>query len=560
MTKNINMIVRSLKDLQDRVESHIRFNTSSGHNHDGTNSRLILNTDLNQIPESYLIYKSGSTVKARNGSTGLIDYSGTDAKTVITSALTNLTVGRTWKEKVVVKGNFSIDNSVSALTIPDYTVFELQGKLTATTKTANLVLIGSNCNVYGGIYDGNRGVASDPGDTGVTVLGADGEVNLFVDNLTVLNGWARGFGLYTCDNINVNNLYVDNCDRNIMVWENVPELGTTRIANFNNIYSSNSVRNGFDVAINGMQVNNLVMDSCVYGLVPDSCRNLNINNVTSINCRGIEIVAGYADSYNITISNMRVLSNPTSYAIDLRSTGIYNIYNVNFINCHSYGSSDAAIYITKESTGDVYDILVDNCKVYDSGGYGIAIGGVTSCKISKCYIETSQKEGIYLNGIIKGNIVNNTLRNNVQDGGIEYAIRLFGSSTYSTITGNMIYDDQVTKTQYGLYEESGDYNIIKDNIIHTYKGANAIGITGANTIIKNNMGFKTENSGTATITAGNTYVDVAHGLSITPTYINIEATNEFGLNKYLSNIGATTFRINIQVPQLSDATFVWSKE
>ena len=64
--------------------------------------------------------------------------------------------------------------------------------------------------------------------------------------------------------------------------------------------------------------------------------------------------------------------------------------------------------------------------------------------------------------------------------------------------------------------------------------------------------------GTATITAENTYVDVTHTLASTPNWVTVEPTNEYAIDWYKSNIGATTFRINLQVAQASDATYTWS--
>ncbi len=85
---------------------------------------------------------------------------------------------------------------------------------------------------------------------------------------------------------------------------------------------------------------------------------------------------------------------------------------------------------------------------------------------------------------------------------------------------------------------------------HNHDGSNSRLISSLSSV-----GIKT---GTATITAGNTFVDVTHNVSGIPTMINTPPTNIYGLDYYLSNIGVVTFRINIQVPQLSDATFIWS--
>jgi hypothetical protein len=53
---------------------------------------------------------------------------------------------------------------------------------------------------------------------------------------------------------------------------------------------------------------------------------------------------------------------------------------------------------------------------------------------------------------------------------------------------------------------------------------------------------------TGTIWAGNTYVDVAHGLSSTPSIDKIKPTpkdNLGGRSYWVSDVGAVTFRINI---------------
>ena len=67
-----------------------------------------------------------------------------------------------------------------------------------------------------------------------------------------------------------------------------------------------------------------------------------------------------------------------------------------------------------------------------------------------------------------------------------------------------------------------------------------------------------EISGTATITIGNTSVTVSHGVGSTPNWINVMPQDENGLGWYVTAIGATTFQINIQVPQLGNADYIWS--
>jgi hypothetical protein len=81
-------------------------------------------------PYSYLIETDGTYVWAKDGKTGQVAFggpsnaggvSGTDATSVIQQALNALTPWRTWKEKVVLKGGFTLNN---VLKIPSYTILE----------------------------------------------------------------------------------------------------------------------------------------------------------------------------------------------------------------------------------------------------------------------------------------------------------------------------------------------------------------------------------------------------------------------------------------------------
>jgi hypothetical protein len=84
----------------------------------------------------------------------------------------------------------------------------------------------------------------------------------------------------------------------------------------------------------------------------------------------------------------------------------------------------------------------------------------------------------------------------------------------------------------------------------------------ANTVKKWNIGYTTENSGSATISSGNTSTTVSHGLSVQPAIstISVIPTNNLGsaTKFWVSNVTATTFRINTDVdPGVTTATFNW---
>ncbi|MEM2185275.1 MAG: hypothetical protein QXO99_08390, partial [Candidatus Methanomethylicia archaeon] len=116
--------------------------------------------------------------------------------------------------------------------------------------------------------------------------------------------------------------------------------------------------------------------------------------------------------------------------------------------------------------------------------------------------------------------------------------------------------------------EEGDSNgnIIEGNLGHSWQYPERgyklfIEKVGANTIVRNNIGFRTEGSGSAIISAGNTYVDVSHGLSVTPDInkiVIIPKDNLNGRSFWVSDVTSTTFRINISSADTVNHVFSWS--
>jgi hypothetical protein len=71
-------------------------------------------------------------------------------------------------------------------------------------------------------------------------------------------------------------------------------------------------------------------------------------------------------------------------------------------------------------------------------------------------------------------------------------------------------------------------------------------------------GVYMEARGTATATAGTTYLDITHNLSATPTDCNAMPTSSgWTPGFWISNIGPTTFRVNFTDPGASK-TFRWT--
>jgi hypothetical protein len=105
-------------------------------------------------------------------------------------------------------------------------------------------------------------------------------------------------------------------------------------------------------------------------------------------------------------------------------------------------------------------------------------------------------------------------------------------------------------------------NRVRLNII---EGSTSKGVLDEGTAnkISQNEGFKTENSGTASITTGNTFVDVTHGLDYTPAVqdITITLNSSLGAATYWLISGApsaTNFRIALNANPGATVNMAWS--
>lgn len=62
--------------------------------------------------------------------------------------------------------------------------------------------------------------------------------------------------------------------------------------------------------------------------------------------------------------------------------------------------------------------------------------------------------------------------------------------------------------------------------------------------------------GTATLVAGDTSIVVTHGCGATPTSVTANPSQNIG-NVWITDIGATTFKINTSASTGTDTTFYW---
>jgi len=440
---------------------------------------------------SYTIWREGGYYFAKDAN-GEIDYSGMDANTVIQAGLNGLTSGRTWQEKVVLKGDYSLTNS---LTLPSYTILDLSdAKLTLANGVNKYCITSTNSTdiaVIGGIINGNKA-----GQT----LAAHGTEGIYFDSVS--NSTIRDVYIYDTKWVGIG-------------WTGAPNLNNKILHNHikssdsdgifvggfrDSLISGNILETVGDVGIvvgnncwDNIVENNIVISPASMGIAVTGTTVFPYNTILSGNYvyggnRGFRIYAGVTKT--ILVGNIAHSQAEHGFFIDASST----ILDGNIArNCTTYHG-----FTIYGVDGVVSDVSLVNNQAYDNIGHGIYLYNAQHC-------------------LIQGNRLK----------GNNYGIAGDGTSNYNTFIGN------------DLTGNSVPYSSV-----------------GSNNLVKNNMGFVTENSGTATITASTT-VTFDHWLAGIPTSVECG----FKTTGYGSWIwSATSIQITITVATSGTYTFSWYAE
>jgi len=307
----------------------------------------------------------------KNGITGSIVFVSTDARKAIQYALDSLTPNRTWKEKIIAIGSFMIDNSTSPLMIGSYTIFELHGRIVALDKRKTLVYInGTDIELRGGVYDGNRGTEVTTTDEPVRVIQIEDSEDVIVENVKVVNGYSRGIEIDNGYHVSLINIYAVNSWRNVMVWST--SYMTVRNHELRNIHSKYAQGgSGIDlgtvgyVAIDGLYSEE---DNPV-ALAIDSCKSIIARNIIS-KFRGIALVfAGYNHAENIVIENA-ISAGSGAGAILAEINNNFNINDIVLKTIKVLSPVDTAIVMRRIAGSGV----IDNVRIYDIYTDGIPEG------------------------------------------------------------------------------------------------------------------------------------------------------------------------------------------
>ena len=451
---------------------------------------------------SYTIFTDGVTYWAKNGTTGAIDYSGTSASTVIQSAINALTVGRTWKETVVLKGDLGY---VHDITVPAYTTIE--------GSDAKLKLPSDKTYIFKGVSPAGdnvefRNICFEAITTNRTVepIGIDLGVpsntqvaNVKFENCEFLNfvytsgtpsgirGNYKGLTIFNCDFS-----FVSGVGNSYQIYlgggEDIRVIGNRFFTNFagNGLYAYQTKK--IKVLANHFETGNLTapVEAIDFESVVDA-----------------KVVGN--DFYNISLSGVAT----GSQAVSGSSSDILIMAN-NFRSCGKVHTAKRGAVSINDPSGGTQP--ADRIEIIGNIAYDCDTGIVCS--------------GEY------GRIIANKIKVafNWVEGG-KYPIVLYGNNFNVCLIGNTF----------------------RNNTNPPYIEA------GGTLYAKFNEGFVTENSGTATILSGNTSVTFAHGLAGTPTLVTLGATHAEVADAIWS---ADAINITITVPSAVSANrnISWSAE
>jgi len=491
---------------------------------------------------SYIIWTDGSTIYALNGTTGEIDYSGTDAVTVIQNAIDALPDGG----KIIIRtGIYELTNSIFA---KSNIIIEGEGLKTIinTGSTVGITIQSGNENIM--IRDIK--IIGDGSNNGIQLSGGDS--NSYVANVTIENVYCENneisltIGSYA-SNIYISNFIQDNTDNPNLSTSDV--TGISISPNANKIYLS-------DIQLIG---------NSFCGLFMSGANDITANNIITINnaryptysdnpIGGIQVAYGSTD---VTITNHISIGDYKGLVMGKVDYDCYNVVASGYIRDtwdNGYGDAISIIY----SHNCIIDYAIDN-----------AFRRAVRLENSKDLQINIVAKHTRLDGIITDNLSYSKIN------AILYQSGYLSDNSYNDVTltdshHNILqlicFSDAANKVKYNIEEVGGsDYNIITNSILLDAQ-TDAILKLGENTVIKDNIGYTTENSDSSEITGDgtNTSFSISHGLATTPSQVLITPTNSSMASAtwWVSAKSSTTFTITFSTAPSSGTklSFDWYAE
>jgi len=403
-------------------------------------------------PYSFMVFREEGLYKARRGDNGSIQFEDPQLHEVLNNVWNALTPNRTWKERVVLKGNFQI---ASTIKIPSYTFLDLRWARLESALSSGYMLENSDTVkgnreivIESGFLDGN-GIAN----TAAIHLSADpGPVEeCVIRNVHTYNfGSASGTGeitLYKAKDCLLENLKIEKHGKIGIVAQYCEACELSNIRMWNSTGTSES------------------------GI---ACPNSSFFSIHDVWLDGEDVNPGEGlDLYDFDdslIARVFVWGWQGDAGIAVHD----GCERLDFIECHSWSNKNDGFKTTMSNS----EINFIRCRAYKNGSEGFAIYNSPNSQVISCHSLENAEYGIFIgyqgNCVVKGCIS----RDN------PHGIRMYNSS-YNVIVGNRCYNTAAGQTQeYGVSEGgNSDHNVIIGNNL-AGNNTGALLIVGANTLYR----------------------------------------------------------------------------
>lgn len=510
--------------------------TSIGERVLGDRWNYLVNFLQRYLPYSVVVYKEGTTIYAYKANGDLVT-SGTDASTVIQAAISALSGGG---KCLIRAASYTI---ATALVItPSNIHVRGEGKATVFVGTENVDMF--------------------------TVNASDTEIShLYFDH--VATGTGRGIHVSTAkDRLYFHDLVMDDCYHGIRTVNNCNDVTIE-----NNTFNAGGRDSAQIFCINSS------------GNVARRLRIIN-NRCISAAVHGIEVYASAGSGLN-----WEDVKTDDNFVHDPNNAGIFwaqvkggtcngNIVYSNgaegldFEYCTNFTVNDNVV---RESNLQSINVLPvgaasnDDIEISGNNVQQASSSGSDAINLDTVNRVTCNDNTIYAynDGI---NVIHNSTDivingNKIRRGGTagQNGVRL-DVGAGQTLDNVIVSDNRVANFSSGVSSNSGtqtDVMIIDNDLTDNTAGYTPT-VTPTNLIVRNNQGYKTENSGTATVANGTTSIAVTHGLAYTPTAAEItinyteNPTNPVGMT-FITSITSTQFTVNVENdPGASNLDFSWA--
>lgn len=472
----------------------------------------------------------------------------------------------TMLENIFIKDLKIIGNpNIASLGINCSEIYNLNISHISVINTKLTAVSGSNV-IIGNYIENNISKAIYPGyGYGIAVLDSSRETYIAGNHFSdCRHGVTTGGHLY-------------GIQYNTIIIGNTQECDTLTVGMFgphptyNGMIITNNSCSGCSLGfINGK--NTLVADNNVYNTDPtgshgislsSSCETaiISTNVIECHNGSGIKIYTEYGNiqviNNNINVSGVTgdvfgiFLSDVSKNIIVRGNTIKSDMSSIKFTNSTGYASSnDVEINNNTVLCSDAYPAI-------DITSVDFPINDIT---ISGNIVKTTQpRTGIRVTKInTTGGLNSNIIISNNKCSGNAYGINIKNSEKI-TIDNNKIYNATV-----GILIDIGStvYSITNNNL-NSCTVAITDRVKESTRVIRDNSGYVTENTGTATVPSTTTSIAVTHSLAATPTKVIVSpssSTEGIGYYAPIELRGPTTFTITMASAPTGNVSFDWSAE